>query len=239
MKYDAIVFDLGNTLVSYFSRQQWRECVFGQCLEAVERRLRAEGFPAPSKEVLDRRVAEQRRGGEQMRFRPLAARLGPVFGLDGADARLDEAMAREFLTPVFACARLHDDSVPTLRLLRQRGVKTGILSNTPWGSPAAMWREELARHGLDTEVDAAAFCEDAGYRKPAPEAFHHILRRLETAPERAMFVGDDPRWDVAGPRAIGMEAVLIERNGPGEFDLTDYKPVDRIQHLPELMRFLE
>jgi FMN phosphatase YigB (HAD superfamily) len=28
-----------------------------------------------------------------------------------------------------------------------------------------------------------------------------------------VFVGDDPRWDIAGPRAIGMDALLIDRTG--------------------------
>ena len=28
-----------------------------------------------------------------------------------------------------------------------------------------------------------------------------------------MFVGDDPRWDITGPEAIGMKAVLIDRTG--------------------------
>ncbi|MFP3938566.1 MAG: HAD family hydrolase [Phycisphaerae bacterium] len=239
MKYDAVIFDLGNTLVSYFSRRQWREQVFGECLDAVEQYLADEGLAVPSAGVLANRVAEVRREDDSLRFRPLADRMRHVFGLDGACPERDEAMARRFLVPVFARGRLHADSIPAIRELRRRGLKTGILSNTPWGSPAALWREELARHGLDAEVDAAAFCGDAGRRKPAPEAFHCILERLDAAPERSMFVGDDPRWDIAGPRSLGMEAVLIERNGPTEFDLSPYEPLHRICGLRELTEFTE
>ena len=50
--------------------------------------------------------------------------------------------------------------------LRSRGIKTAIVSNTPWGSPADAWRAELTRHGLLDKVDATVFCMDVGWRKP-------------------------------------------------------------------------
>jgi FMN phosphatase YigB (HAD superfamily) len=39
------------------------------------------------------------------------------------------------------------------------------------------------------------------------------MDKLGARPEECVFVGDDPRWDIAGPRAIGIEAVLIDRTG--------------------------
>ena len=96
----------------------------------------------------------------------------------------------------------------------------GILSNTPWGSPAEPWREELARHGLLDAVDAGVFCRDVGWRKSDPRPFEFICRTLGVRPASCLFVGDDPRWDLAGARAVGMDARLIDRIGaahpPGE-----------------------
>jgi hypothetical protein len=43
---------------------------------------------------------------------------------------------------------LDRDALPLLESIRQRGIKTAIVSNTPWGSSASVWRNELARHGL-------------------------------------------------------------------------------------------
>jgi len=51
-----------------------------------------------------------------------------------------------------------------------RGYRTGIISNLPWGSPPALWREEVGRLGVAGEVDEVVFCGDAGYRKPAPRS---------------------------------------------------------------------
>lgn len=78
------------------------------------------------------------------------------------------AVRAAFLKPIFDLARLDPDALPLLETLRQRGIKTAIVSNTLWGSSASMWRNELARHGLLDTVDASVFCGDIGWRKPNP-----------------------------------------------------------------------
>jgi FMN phosphatase YigB (HAD superfamily) len=76
------------------------------------------------------------------------------------------------------------------------------------------WREELNRLGLMERIDLAVFCRDVGWRKPAKPIFEFVLSGLQVAPERCLFVGDHPTWDVAGARAAGMDAVLVERWTP-------------------------
>ena len=83
------------------------------------------------------------------------------------------------------------------------------MSNTPWGSPAASWKEELARHGLLDQVDAVVFCVDVGWRKPHPAPFQRALTRLEVPASEAIFVGDDPRWDVLGAESVGLHPLLL------------------------------
>jgi putative hydrolase of the HAD superfamily len=143
--------------------------------------------------------------------------LSRIFGL--ADADLADGfgveLCRRFLAPLWAEGTLCDDALPTIAELRRRGLRTAILSNTPWGSPGDLWRQELGRMGLARAVDVLAFCTDAGYRKPDRRAFEYVLARLALPPGACLFVGDDPRWDLAGPRAIGMRAVLIDRRRTG------------------------
>jgi putative hydrolase of the HAD superfamily len=103
-------------------------------------------------------------------------------------------------------ARLDPQAVPLLEALRGHGIKTAIVSNTPWGSPADAWRAELTRHGLLDKVDAAVFCMDVGWRKPHRAPFDRALSLLEVAPADALFVGDDHRWDIVGAQ----NAVLLE-----------------------------
>lgn len=143
--------------------------------------------------------------------RPLASRLHELFG---ADESLDEASAwalgTAFLKPIFAMARPDPQAVPLLEALRSRGIKTAIVSNTPWGSPADAWRAELTRHGLLDKVDAAVFCMDVGWRKPHRAPFDRALSLLEVAPADALFVGDDHRWDIVGAQNAGLRPVLLE-----------------------------
>jgi putative hydrolase of the HAD superfamily len=211
----AVIFDLGGTLASYWPRAQW-PAVLREAIGEVSGHLRTQGRLRVDAEELRVRTQRERGEDDDRRVRPLIGRLANIFRLSGqdlADGR-DVEMCRAFLMPIFARGRVCDDALPTLKALRGRGLRTGILSNTPWGSPAELWREELDRLGLSAAVDAVVFCMDAGYRKPAPQPFERICRELHAAPGECLFVGgDDPRWDIAGPRGVGMEAVLIDRTG--------------------------
>jgi HAD superfamily hydrolase (TIGR01509 family) len=141
----------------------------------------------------------------------LADRLRELFGeyesLDEASAL---ALGTAFLKPIFAMARLDPQAVPLLEALRGRGIKTAIVSNTPWGSPAYAWRAELERHGLLDTVDATVFCMDVGWRKPHRAPFDRALSLLDVAPADALFVGDDHRWDIVGAQNAGLRPVLLE-----------------------------
>lgn len=122
-------------------------------------------------------------------------------------------MCWHFTRPIFACGRCYEDTLPALQQLRAEGIKTALVSNTPWGSPGALWRQELSRLGLSGWLNAVVFCTDMGWRKPAGPIFERALELLGAEPQDCLFVGDDPRWDLAGARAVGIEAVLIDRRG--------------------------
>ena len=144
---------------------------------------------------------------------PLIGRLQRIFDLTEKEIRgaMGMEISRRFLRPIFKRGTAYPDSLPVLQELRRLGKRTGILSNSPWGSPPALWREELERHGLLNAVDAVVFCGDVGYRKPAPQPFERIMEELAVSAEQCLFVGDDPRWDIEGPRRLGMAALLIDR----------------------------
>jgi putative hydrolase of the HAD superfamily len=207
---EAVLFDLGNTLVRYWQREEW-PAVLHEAIAEVIRFVEGEDGLRVSEQVVWERVQEHDHELPGHRVYPLEARLAAIFGeLNGAP--LAEA-CRHFMAPLFARGRLCADALPTLATLREAGVKTGMVSNSPWGSPAALWRAEIERLGLRARFDADVFCGDVGWRKPARPIFDAALDRLGLAPERCLFVGDDPRCDLAGPRALGIRALLIDRAG--------------------------
>jgi len=203
-----VLFDLGNTLVTYYATAEF-PAVLQQCLQECRDAL---GWSHDSErdETMFVRAMGLNTERSDGAVHALDERLRDLFG---EYASLDDstlaAVCEAFLKPIFDLARLDPDALPLLESIRQRGIKTAIVSNTPWGSSASVWRNELARHRLLERVDASVFCGDVGWRKPNPASFRRALELIHVAPEDAIFVGDDARWDVIGAQNAGLRPVLL------------------------------
>jgi putative hydrolase of the HAD superfamily len=101
---------------------------------------------------------------------------------------------------------LFEDTLPVLAELRAHGLKIGLVSNT--GRDLAAF---VAHHALD--VDAAVGSAKHGKTKPHPAIFLSALEELGVRAEEAAMVGDSPEDDIAGARALGMRAFLVDREG--------------------------
>jgi putative hydrolase of the HAD superfamily len=99
---------------------------------------------------------------------------------------------------------LFPDAVPTLRRLREQGVRIGVLTN----GPTELQRPKLERLGINHEVDAVAISGEIGVAKPAPEAFRIVLDRLEADASRAAMVGDSLENDVHGALDAGLDTAV-------------------------------
>lgn len=111
-------------------------------------------------------------------------------------------------------AVLHEDTVPFLELLRERGVRTAFVSNC-----ADNTRPLLDALGLTELVDELVLSCEVGVAKPSPGIFEEALARLEVAPAQALFA-DDHQGYCDGAAALGIRAVRIDRVGmTGEISL--------------------
>jgi putative hydrolase of the HAD superfamily len=209
---NAILFDLGNTLVRYFHRPEF-PAVLQQGITNVQVYLERQGVLRVTAESMWRRVQQEDHELPDHRVRPLEGRLARIFELDADRERnMMPALCRRFSQPALDRGQRYEDTLPTLEALRARGYRMAIVSNLPWGGPGGIWREEVVRQRLDEWVDAVVFCADVGWRKPARPIFASAMEQLGVQPPDCMFVGDHPEWDIAGARALGMEAVLIDRH---------------------------
>jgi len=92
-----------------------------------------------------------------------------------------------------------------VRRLRSTGIRTGILTNNVREFRDG-WRSLAPLQGLfDDIVDS----HEVGMRKPNPAIYHLAATRLNTTPERAVFL-DDVLSNVDAARAIGMTGVLVD-----------------------------
>lgn len=216
MRYPFVLFDVGETLLG--PRDSFR-ATYARELEplglvatpeAWERALRA------SWEELNRLVPRgadryahfpDRETGYWLRFARGA--VDHALGRSVPEAVVRDALDRlraVFLTP--QAWQVYPDVAPALEELRGQGTRLGVVSN--WDSRLPVLLEKL---GLAGYFEALAVSHLEGVEKPEPALFRRALEKLGAAPELALHVGDVPELDLAGARAAGIDAVLVDRRG--------------------------
>jgi HAD superfamily hydrolase (TIGR01549 family) len=119
---------------------------------------------------------------------------------------------------------LYEDAQPALAAVRALGLRVGLLSNT-----ARDLDQFVVHHGL--EVDAVLTSRTHGKTKPHETIFRHMLELLGVAPGEALMVGDTLEDDIEGARAVGMRAVLVDREDR-------YPDEERVGGLGELLTLI-
>jgi HAD superfamily hydrolase (TIGR01549 family) len=104
----------------------------------------------------------------------------------------------------------YPDTAPTLRALRERGMRIGIVSNVPQDL-----RPIFAAHGLADLVDAFTHSFEVGAEKPDPAIFLRACEALGTMPRETLMVGDHPVAD-AGALKAGLQFHLLPPDGAPE-----------------------
>jgi HAD superfamily hydrolase (TIGR01549 family) len=127
-----------------------------------------------------------------------------IEGMGGAGDTYGAAVEMEGAWALAHHFELYEDALPTLDALREQGLKLGLLSNT-----ARDMEEFVAHHGLT--VDAVLSSRTHGKTKPHETIFRRMLALLGVAAGEAMMVGDTVDDDVEGALAVGMQAVLVDR----------------------------
>jgi putative hydrolase of the HAD superfamily len=159
-------------------------------------------------EVRDDLYAETSKNFEEPHFNVRVSltlqRLGYKFEVsDPIVAGATMAFADEFMR--FVC--LDEDAPYVLQKLHGK-YKLGIVSN--FAIPECVYNL-LEKFDLKKFFDAVLVSGAINRRKPCPQIFTKALEALNVSASEVVFVGDTPSLDVAGPKAVGIKAVLIER----------------------------
>ena len=150
----------------------------------------------------------------QEAFRALRAALAADRIRAALPGAPDEALLREagrvaaLLEEEAARYILFEDTVPALQRLATAGIASIIVSNHIWTLP-----EIVQDRGLGSLVATTVTSARCGYRKPHPAIFDAALQLTSARPEEIVMVGDSVSADVRGAEAVGMHAVLIDREG--------------------------
>ena len=217
MSVQAIIFDLGGTLIDW---PDWDDDIlnrWGLSYDYLMSKTGNRDWPERERYMLAMRGAElahwQRVNTVRSSNTPAEVLLEGFRTLDCAVSQKELLFALDgYAQAVYGWAMVFPDAVSTLSALRKRGYRLGLLSNTWW---AADWHNaDLLMHGLNTLLDVIIYTSDLPYSKPHPEAFLTVCRRLQVQPEHCVMVGDRLIDDVSGALSVGMHGVWKKTSYP-------------------------
>ena len=204
MNYDAVLFDVGGTLLNVV--RDPRERVIGAIAHLG--RVSIEAFAAG----VERAQREWRSAGGVPEKEDLAAtwvahnkRALELAGFDGDVVSAARLMEESFLADGW---ELFADVHAALAEIRSLGLPMGVVSN--WPATLESTLRQLKIRDYFGPVIASGV---VGYTKPHPRIFHIALAELGVAAHRALYVGDSVPHDVQGAAAAGVDAVLLDRAG--------------------------
>ena len=163
MQYDTVVFDWDGTLWNSGSAHQ----------KALQAAARAAGYPAPSPEAISAYLG--------LPIEIIVARLFP-----GDYVAIIDRYLKAYAQDWRASSHLYPEVGQMLASLRTRGYKLALLSNKPRRAA----KPEVTCAGLNSSFELEAFGDEVPKVKPEPDGLHHVLCKLATTSDRALFVGD-------------------------------------------------
>jgi HAD superfamily hydrolase (TIGR01549 family) len=123
---------------------------------------------------------------------------------------------------------IFEDAKETLLTLRQRGIKTGLLSNSD-GDISPVLKET----GLDTLLDIIITSAKYGVTKPSAAIFEIALREADIDREEMLYIGDQIEIDMTGAQNAGIDFLLIYRH-----NFYEEAPCQRIRDMRQVFDYL-
>jgi len=128
---------------------------------------------------------------------------------------------------------LYPDTEETLRYLKDKGYRLGIITDTD--GTRGIKKMRLSRLKIVKFFDSIVIAgEDTPKTKPDPNPYLIVAKELGVGPEECVFVGDKPFTDIDGGNKAGMRTVLLKRRDWGVEDNSDFT----IKQLAELRGLL-
>ena len=134
----------------------------------------------------------------------------PAAGI-AVDDEAVEPLAQRYEDAFEGGLRLYPDVLPALTALRRLrpGLVHGLITNG-W---AVRQRSRAAAVGLGASFDVWVISQEVGSAKPEARIFETALEQARVLAAEAVMVGDDPRTDILGAKAMGLHALWVNRGG--------------------------
>jgi putative hydrolase of the HAD superfamily len=242
-RIEAVLFDLDDTLISWEGPISSREDFYLPRIEKVHAYLTGTGYALPPCrefwEIINRAImamwAEAKQTWRITSFGRLLDQIFAEMGLESDGLDVNQVL-RVFNWGPRQGVEIFPETLPVLSALREKEYKIGLLTN----SFMPMWMRdvELRAYEMMDLFDERVSAADVGYLKPHPAIYHDLMRRMDVQPERAVFVGDRPKNDIAGANEVGLVSVLMSPPYL-ERELSGVTPAHTIDRLDQLLPLID
>ena len=231
LKVKAVLFDLGNTLVKTWIPEVTYQNVLASL--GIDRSIEEiQGALAKTEEEFKESNYRSRYGEATYAeyWERWDAQVLTYLGISGSENLAKEILARWF---DHADCVTYPDTRVTLNRLKRMDLKLGLISTAyEEDIDAILEKAGLAKGLFDIVVGANTVKKE----KPHPDVFRHALGKLSVRSEETLFVGDHVDNDYKGAKAVGMHALLIEREYRSPDNASD---LERIRSLQEIFKFID
>jgi putative hydrolase of the HAD superfamily len=195
MNYQAVIFDLFGTLIDKFPLREHQE--------ALKQMAATVSAPADDFIKLWFDTFNERDLGVFQRIEENVAYICQRLDIHSDDGNI-KAAARINLDYAAKNMKARPDAVETLSMLRERGYKTGLITNCGAAIPPI-----LEKMPLSSWLDVSVFSPFVGIHKPDPRIYMVAVERLAVKPEDCLYIGDGDCKELTGAANIGMNPILI------------------------------
>jgi putative hydrolase of the HAD superfamily len=210
--YQVIIFDVNGTLLGYEDPLGFEKRFAAACRDLghpVTTAQVSQVFQRLMREWVARQASGLRRASSGDQYRQTMTwvyqRLLEGLGIQRdtwqqADALYERFIVQEGFMPLFS------DVKETLMKLHGLGKRLGILSNFP-----PHLEETLKLHGIHGHFDFFVVSSLVGMEKPDPAIFELAIEKTAKPRGEILYVGDSLDDDIRGAQAVGLSAILIDR----------------------------
>jgi putative hydrolase of the HAD superfamily len=246
-EFEAIIFDLGGTLIEYAGEYETWPALEEPGLKAAYSYFRDVEVPIPDFDsfswagykLLPERWRQATTGKRNLTVEDFLAEILAKLSIESPPSSTIKKAARLYESAICSTATPIPQSQETLAQLKADGYKLGLISNTMFSGEAHM--ADLAKFGMDNFFEAQLFSADANAWKPNSAPFQQILGQLKVEPEKTVFIGDDPAADIGGGLQAGLYVVhfISSDRFPSVDGLIPNATIHRLPELVQLLRRLE
>ena len=240
---DAILFDLGDTIIDFGVGRAEAEVLFRRGAHITYDHLAATGKPVGTFQsyfkahysCMRRAYLWSKIRRRDFSYAAVIRKVASRLNLGIAEADFAE-LAWLWYRPILEDSHVDPGVKAMLAQLRAAGTKLAIVSNTV--VPASCLDRHLEQEGLLEFFPIRVYSSDVRFRKPHPRIFEIALEKVGVARDRSLFIGDLLQVDILGAKRHGMKTVWKPARNSNHTGKHKYKPdatIRRVTELPEIL----